>query len=137
VSHVWRREKQNHVRQKGQRHRAQYFLGRRGWFVERRIRPELLEVLNEFSNRNILLFTDSIEDLSFLSTLNTSIFVFGPEIPPLESIICLSKCEVLVLSKSTFSFWAAGISDSNKIITPASPEAPYFPLGSHVNYVPI
>ena len=99
------------------------------WFVK---------VLKGFINENnsIFCFTDSIEKLSFLSALN-NVVVFGPEIHPLESIVRLSKCDVLVLSRSTFSFWAAAISDSKKIISPTTLEASYLPLGTNVSYVTI
>ena len=99
------------------------------WFVK---------VLKEFINENnsIFCFTDSIEKPSFLSALN-NVVVFGPEIHPLESIVRLSKCDVLVLSRSTFSFWAAAISDSKKIISPTTLEASYLPLGTNVSYVTI
>jgi hypothetical protein len=99
------------------------------WFVK---------VLKEFLNtdNSFFCFTDSIEKLSFLSELN-KVIVFGPEMHPLESIVRLSKCDILVLSRSTFSFWAAAISNSKKIISPASSESFYLPLGKNVSYVTI
>jgi hypothetical protein len=99
------------------------------WFVK---------VLKEFINKNnsFFCFTDSIENLSFLSALN-NVVVFGPEMHPLESIVRLSKCDVLVLSRSTFSFWAAAISDSKQIISPTTLESSYLPLGKNVSFVTI
>jgi hypothetical protein len=99
------------------------------WFVK---------VLKEFINENnyFFCFTDSIEKLSFLTALN-NVVVFGPEMHPLESIVRLSKCDVLVLSRSTFSFWAAAISDSKQIISPTTLESSYLPLGKNVSFVTI
>jgi hypothetical protein len=99
------------------------------WFVK---------VLNEFLNKknSFLFFTDSIEKLSFLNALN-NVVVFGPEMHPLESIVRLSKCDILVLSISTFSFWAAAISDSEKIISPTTSESSFLPLGKNVSYITI
>ena len=97
-----------------------------------------IKVLKEFVNKNnsFFCFTDSIEKISFLSALN-NVVVFGPEVHPLESIVRLSKCDVLVLSRSTFSFWAAAISDSKQIISPTTLEPSYLPLGKNVSYVTI
>ena len=97
-----------------------------------------IKVLKEFSNKNHLFFcfTDSIEKISFLSTLN-NVVVYGPDMHPLESIVRLSKCDVLVLSRSTFSFWAAAISDSKHIISPTTLESCYLPLGKYVSFVTI
>lgn len=97
-----------------------------------------IKVLKEFSNKNHLFFcfTDSRERLNFLSTLS-DVVLFGPEINPLESLVRLSKCNVLVLSQSTFSFWAAAISNSKRIITSTTLESPYFPLGNNVIYLTI
>jgi len=99
------------------------------WFVK---------VLKEFINKNVsfLCFTDSKEKLSFISNVN-NVVVFGPEMHPLESIVRLSNCDVLVLSRSTFSFWAAAISESKRIISPTTLEASYLPLGTNVSYVTI
>lgn len=99
------------------------------WFVK---------VLREFANKNIAFFcfTDSQDKLSFISDLK-NVVVYGPEMHPLESIVRLSNCDVLVLSRSTFSFWAAAISQSTRIISPTTSEVSYLPLGSNVSYVTI
>jgi len=99
------------------------------WFVK---------VLKEFTNKHIsfFCFTDSKEKPSFISATNNA-FVFGPEMHPLESIVRLSRCDVLVLSLSTFSFWAAAISESKRIISPTTVESMYLPVGTNVSYVTI
>lgn len=95
-----------------------------------------IKVLKEFKGKKYcyLCFTDSPEKLSFLNSLN-DLTVFGPEMHPLAAIVGLSNCDVLILSKSTFSFWAAALSNSTKIILPSSSEQSYMPLGQAVSYV--
>jgi hypothetical protein len=97
-----------------------------------------IKVLKQFTNKDttFFCFTDSKEKLSFISNVN-NVVVFGPEMHPLESIVRLSQCDVLVLSSSTFSFWAAAISESKRIISPITSEASYIPLGTNVSYVTI
>jgi hypothetical protein len=97
-----------------------------------------IKVLQSFKNKRIefCCFTDSSEELNFLNELE-NVLIFGPEMNPLESLIRLSKCDVLVLSISTFSFWAAAISDSKQIIVPSTIEMSFLPLGSNVSFIDI
>jgi hypothetical protein len=96
------------------------------------------KVLKEFENEStkFLCFTDSVEALTFLDKFK-NVLIFGPNFNPLDSLIHLSLCDSLVLSRSTFSFWAAAISNSKDIIVPTTTEQSYLPLGSNIRLIDI
>jgi hypothetical protein len=67
-------------------------------------------------------FTDSIDKNELLNFSEFKFVVYGKEVNPLEAILRLSTYNYLILSKSTFSFWAAAISDAEVIISPFESE---------------
>jgi hypothetical protein len=76
-----------------------------------------LKLFND-SKYEFVIFTDSI-DIKDLSNFSQFKFLtFGRELDPLESIVRLSTYNNLILSKSTFSFWAAALSEAKIIISP-------------------
>ena len=97
------------------------------WFIEK---------LNAFATRNynFVCFTNSIDskDLSNFSKYN--FIVYGKEIDPLEALVRLSTYKNLVLSKSTFSFWAAAISDAKIIISPFESDNDHHHKPFNLNY---
>jgi len=70
------------------------------------------------SEYRFICFTDSIDKNDLLNFSKFKFVVYGKEIDPLEAILRLSTYNYLILSKSTFSFWAAAISDAKIIISP-------------------
>ena len=70
------------------------------------------------SDYKFICFTDSIDKNDLLNFVKFKFVVYGKEIDPFEAILRLSTYNYLILSKSTFSFWAAAISDAQIIISP-------------------
>jgi hypothetical protein len=70
------------------------------------------------SEYTFICFTDSIDKNDLRNFSEYNFIVYGKELDPLEAIIRLSTFKYLVLSKSTFSFWAAALSEAKIIISP-------------------
>ena len=70
------------------------------------------------SKYEFVMFTDSIDIKDLSNFLQFKFLTFGREVDPLESIVRLSTYNILILSKSTFSFWAAALSEAEIIISP-------------------
>lgn len=71
----------------------------------------------EANSRPIWIFTDSPELIraEIIGTvLEKSIIIQPPsDSPPNESLLLISRCSKIIMSNSTFSWWAAYLSDSN------------------------
>jgi hypothetical protein len=95
-----------------------------------------LKKLNLFnkSKYEFAFFTDSI-NISDLSNFSQYRFlVYGREVHPLEAIIRLSNYNNLILSKSTFSFWAAALSEAKIVISPFENEPSHLHMPFNLRY---
>jgi hypothetical protein len=65
----------------------------------------------------IFVFTNSLKEAGFIAHNFPKVTAIGPELSPLLTVFSISTFDNLILSKSTFSFWAAEISNATKIIS--------------------
>jgi hypothetical protein len=95
-----------------------------------------LQKLNLFSQSdyNFVCFTDSINKNDLLHFSQYKFLVYGKELGPLEAILRLSTYNYLILSKSTFSFWAAALSDAEIIISPFDSDHRHKPFNSNYSF---
>lgn len=80
----------------------------------------LHKALEKYDFDRIMIFTDSpnlVRDFSSNMLLPAEI-VTAQELSTSETLILMSRCMGLITSNSTFSFWAAALSDHNKVLTP-------------------
>jgi hypothetical protein len=80
-----------------------------------------LNEINPFGNqREVWVFSDEIEEAKVLLDFGDS-YKFNWIIPPsnsspLESLLLMSQAASIIISNSTFSFWAAAIGNPNKCV---------------------
>lgn len=70
--------------------------------------------------KNILVFTDSptlVKDFCGEISLPTKV-VTAKDLSTSENLVLMSKCQGLITSNSTYSFWAAMLSTHERVITP-------------------
>lgn len=82
----------------------------------------------------IYVFTNSLEEARFIVNRLPKVKVIGPELSPLLTIFSISTFDNLILSKSSFSFWAGEISNATQIFS-AYEKNDNFSLNKKYQYV--
>lgn len=90
-----------------------------GWWLGNDWYLRCLEYLTRKSSvtPEIYVFTNSLEEARFIVNRLPKVKVIGPELSPLLTIFSISTFNNLILSRSTFSFWAGEISNATQIFS--------------------
>jgi len=97
------------------------------------------EILNRHNINKIYIFTDDInwakKNIKYFSQVEVE--VIDPPIlsDPAESLVLLSECKFILISNSTFSWWAGYLSRNNSNVW--APHPWYFGLAEPNHLIPI
>lgn len=77
-------------------------------------------MLNITKLEKIYIFSDSPESvISFQKRLKLDSEIISPsDLKPSETLVLMSRCAAIIISNSTFSFWAAMLASHNEVIYP-------------------
>ena len=91
-------------------------------------------ILSDYEVSDIIIFSDDIEKAQKLLGKFYSKFKIKnfSSLKVIEQFLLLSKCSYLITSNSTFSHWAAYLSNANKIITPKI--NPFYPQWESLSF---